>query len=80
MTEPSKPAAELLRAAQRTARRLIVDGVPWLVYELPPLTLDRRNTPSLVFESDTSIRRVRDFPPDWRTLNDEDLSALSWTT
>jgi hypothetical protein len=49
------------------------------VYELPPLTYDRRSTTSLVFESDNFIRRVRDFPADWRKLSDDELLALSWS-
>jgi hypothetical protein len=53
--------------------------MPWLVYELPALPFDRRSTPSLVFESDSSVRRVRNYPADWRTLGDDDLFALSWT-
>jgi hypothetical protein len=27
-----------------------------------------------------AVRRVRDFPTDWRELNDADLFALSWST
>ncbi|MDB4874875.1 MAG: hypothetical protein JWM41_1321 [Gemmatimonadetes bacterium] len=42
--------------------------------------LDRRSSPTLVFESDDVMRRVRDFPHDWRTLDDDRLLALSWTT
>ena len=60
------------------ARQLFMDGVPWLVYELPPMTFDRRNSPSLVFETDDTLRRVREFPADWRGLSDDDLFALSW--
>ncbi|MFL5612414.1 MAG: hypothetical protein ACJ796_01985 [Gemmatimonadaceae bacterium] len=72
--------ASLLREAQRTARQVIVDGAPWLVYELPAMPFDRRNSPSLVFESDSAVRRVRDYPADWRSLSDDDLFALSWAT
>jgi hypothetical protein len=72
--------ADLLREAQRTARRLAVDGTPWLVYELPATPFDRRNSPSLVFETENTVRRVRDYPADWRSLSDDDLFALSWTT
>jgi hypothetical protein len=68
----------VLRAAQETARHIVVDGVPWLVYELPALPFDRRNSTSLVFESDNSVRRVRDFPADWRSLTDDELAELSW--
>lgn len=69
---------DVLRAAQRAGRQVYVDGQPWLVYELPPLVFDRRTSPSLVFETDGAMRRVRNFPPHWRDLTDEDLFALSW--
>lgn len=70
----------MLRLEQRaSARRLIIDGVQWLVYELPSPGLDRRSSPSLVFESEDTMRRVRDFPPDWRSLADDELEKLSWS-
>jgi hypothetical protein len=68
-----------LREAQQTARRLVVDGLPWLVYELPPNVLDRRSGPSLVFECEASVRRLRSFSADWRALSDDEMFALSWT-
>ena len=70
---------DALREAQRTARLIIIDGVRWSVYELPPMVFDRRNSPSLVFESDETVRRVREYPPAWRALSDDDLFALSWS-
>jgi len=71
---------QLLHLAQRTAaRRLHVDGAPWLVYELPANPFDRRSSLTLVFETDDTMRRVRSFPANWRTLSDADLFALSWT-
>lgn len=73
-----QPLASLLREAQRTARQVMVDGALWLVYELPAMPFDRRSSPSLVFESDNAVRRVRDFPSDWRSLTNEELFALSW--
>jgi hypothetical protein len=61
------------------ARVIVVNDVRWLVYEhLAPL--DRRSWPSLVFESDDTIRRVRRAPADWREWSDEALFELSWTT
>jgi hypothetical protein len=69
----------ILREAQRTGRRIVIEGVPWLVYELPAQAFDRRNSPSLVFESERVVRRVRNFPADWRTIRDADLWMLSWT-
>ena len=67
-----------LRGAQRHEREIVIDHVRWLVYELAPPTLDRRSTPSLVFESEGTVRRIRNFPADWRALDDAALFALSW--
>lgn len=65
------------RSLSLSNRRLIgPDGQPWRVYELGEAGYDRRS--SLVFESDTTIRRVRNFPSDWRQLSDAELFALSW--
>ena len=71
-------STDLLHEAQRGARQLVVDAVSWLVYELPPTPFDRRTTPSLVFESEGVVRRVRDFPATWRMLSEAELFALSW--
>ena len=78
MAQDRSIATEWLRSARRTARQIIVDGLPWLVYELPAAPFDRRSTSSLVFESDNTMRRVRSFPASWRALSDDDLFALSW--
>ena len=69
---------ELLREAQRQGRSIVIEGLPWLVYELPPMVFDRRNSPSLVFETDGTVRRVRNYPQSWRDLSDDELYALSW--
>lgn len=71
------PPSINLIAAKKSAREMVIDGEIWLVYELPPLPFDRRNAPSLVFESKVAVRRVRTFPAEWRTLSDYDLFALS---
>src|SRR5690242_1033251 len=67
-----------LRELQRAARRLMSDGTLWLVYELPALPFDRRQSASLVFESDSTVRRVRTYPSNWRELADDQLLVLSW--
>jgi hypothetical protein len=72
-------AGEWLRVARLAAREIFIDGLPWLVYELPPAPFDRRSTPSLVFESENTVRRVRSYPEEWRRLPDDQLFALSWT-
>jgi hypothetical protein len=69
----------VVREAQRTARHLVIEGEVWMVYELPPLQFDRRHAPSLVFETDITVRRVRNFPANWRDLDDNALFALSWS-
>ena len=50
----------------------------WRVYELAPASYDRRGGNTLVFETDGVIRRVRNFPDNWRELSPEALLALSW--
>lgn len=55
------------------------DGICWTVSERDPDPYDRRSTPSLVFASDTIIRRVRQYPSDWHSLSDEALARLSWS-
>ena len=47
----------------------------WRVFELV-MSYDRRG-PSLVFETDGVVRRVRNYPADWRSLPDDELLALS---
>jgi hypothetical protein len=66
----------VLREARRTARQLVVEHVRCLVYELPSLTYDRLPAPSLVFENDTLVGRVRNFPVEWRALSDCELLAI----
>lgn len=78
MTSDRSMPLEWLRAARSAARQVFVEGTPWLVYELPPAPFDRRSAPSLVFEAEHTVRRVRMFPTDWRKLPDEELFALSW--
>jgi len=70
---------EWLRAARSGARQIVIEGVPWLVFELPPGPFDRRSTPSLLFESENTVRRVRSYPTDWRDLPEAALFELSWT-
>lgn len=69
----------VVQEAYRHARRILVDHVAWLVYELPPIPYDRRTTSSLIFENESVMRRVRNFPSGWRALTDDELFELSWT-
>jgi hypothetical protein len=52
-------------------------GREWAVREIGAPAYDRRTRPSLLFERDDVIRRVRLYPADWFTLSDEALYAVS---
>lgn len=54
------------------------DGARWHVSERPFSDYDRRSGLSLIFASDSAVRRVRQYPTDWSSLADEELIALSW--
>lgn len=54
------------------------DGTRWQVSERPFADYDRRRGLSLIFASETAVRRVREYPAAWFLLSDEELSALSW--
>lgn len=73
--DDSEKAIRSSRAGGRWIRSL---GEDWLVYELL-MPYDRRG-PTLVFESENIVRRVRSYPPNWRDLPDLELFALSWHT
>lgn len=78
MTDPGRDSFHTVRESARANGRLVVaDGVEWSVYELPPTAYDRRGTGSLVFESADAFRRVRTFPSDWHSLDDDALYAVS---
>ena len=55
-----------------------LDHEEWRIYELAPASYDRRAGNTLVFETDGVMRRVRNFPDDWRKLSPAALLALSW--
>jgi hypothetical protein len=58
---------------------ITVDHEEWRIYELAPGALDRRGSNTLVFESDGVMRRVRNYPSNWRELPASELVKLSWT-
>jgi hypothetical protein len=57
---------------------LDAEGTRWQVYEQAFGDYDRRSGMSLIFASESAVRRVRDFPAEWMQLTDEELLALSW--
>jgi len=64
-----------LRDSRASGRRIIASGgMQWWVYELD-LRADREGA-SLVFESESVVRRLRVFPVDWRKLSDATLADL----
>jgi hypothetical protein len=69
------PADEPADAAD-VRRRFVADGIAWSV-RLIVNRYDRRATPDLVFESDAVVRRVRNYPANWRALSDEALFLVS---
>jgi hypothetical protein len=76
---PASQDSEFRRAREQAlsnARRLAVGSRVWLVYEMGPLSYDRRGS-ALIFESESAVRRVRSFPANWRSLSDEELEELS---
>jgi hypothetical protein len=54
------------------------DGARWHVYELTFSGYDRPSGVSLIFASESVVRRVRNFPVHWRDLSDDELSSVSW--
>lgn len=79
VTESDRISFATRRAnAMADGRRLVIDGVEWVVYELSDMPYDRRSSISLVFECAERIRRVRDFPREWRELPDPAVAEIMW--
>lgn len=55
-------------------------GGIWSVNELSDRLDPTRTRWSLVFSGDAAIRRVREYPGNWRELSDSALIALSFQT
>lgn len=76
-TESGSPAH--VRGAAAPVRVFVdAEGIRWQVSERPFADYDRRRGLSLIFASDSAVRRVREYPADWFQLSDEELGALSW--
>jgi hypothetical protein len=79
----SHPAAAVSSFARNAIGpiRSVVDatGTFWQVCEVE-YALDRRTGRSLVFESDGSVRRVRQYPEEWHELPDDELARLVEST
>jgi len=70
-----RPASGMRRFASRTI--FGPDGTRWLVQEVED-PYSRRSNRSLVFSSDTVMRRVRSYPAHWLELSETELYALSF--
>lgn len=66
------------RESRDQAQRVLTDeeGHLWRVREVSFAD----TTPSLIFESETGFRRVRQYPGNWHSLADIELYELSWRT
>jgi hypothetical protein len=66
---------------RKSDRRSIVgaDGCEWLVRELETKGVATTSR-SLVFERPEVVRRVRDYPPNWASLTDDQLYRVSHRT
>lgn len=53
------------------------DGQRWVVREAAWVGPAGQGRTCLIFENDAVIRRVREYPAEWRTCSDEALYALS---
>lgn len=61
----------------RRVRQLIADDLRWEVREVLAPPFDRRGGTHLMFDGEIVMRRIRFFPPDWYSLSDEELYALT---
>jgi hypothetical protein len=66
-------------AAVRFTQRVGEEWLDWAVLEVDAAAVPGALGPRcLLFTRPHCIRRVWDYPPDWRTLDDAGLAALSW--
>ena len=80
---PRNDAASILRAMTPVSVEFtqFVDDtyLAWSVVEVDATSVPgRRGSHGLIFSRRDCIRRVWDYPPDWRTLDAAGLSELSW--
>jgi hypothetical protein len=57
-------------------RRISADGLRWVVQEVAAPAFDRRGGTHLLFDGETIMRRVREFPANWDQLSDAELYEL----
>ena len=79
MSGPNLGASSTDSSTPRARTLLDSEGSQWRVFEQAFSDYDRRSGMSLIFASDSAVRRVRLYPADWYELPDEELLALSWS-
>lgn len=79
MTDAPSASLPPLTAAARIERSYTdAEGSRWRVYEQPFAEFDRRSGMSLIFASDSAVRRVRNYPAEWTEMPVDELVRLSW--
>lgn len=79
MSEPPIPVQSSQESSTPQSRSFVDhDGVHWTVYEQAFGEYDRRSSSSLIFNSDSAVRRVRNYPANWLDLSERELMELSW--
>jgi len=76
MSNDSVPPAQKQQLSR--VRHFVADGCRWIVQEVDAPPFDRRGGRHLVFDGESIMRRLRQFPADWFDLSDGDLYALSF--
>lgn len=61
-------------------RRILAENADWCVYELLSGEPSSDDGPCLVFESTKVVRRVRNYPLNWRELPEGELLRLKELT
>ena len=77
MADKPKDQKELGKSpAPERVRRISADGLRWYVHEVPAPAFDRRGGMHLLFDGESIMRRVREFPANWFDLSDDELYDL----
>lgn len=78
MSSDSKPDLTNGGATTPTrVRQLEADGHRWTVHETAAPAFDRRTGTHLLFDCESVVRRVRNFPANWAELSNDALYALT---
>ena len=75
--KPNDPQQLRQSPAPGKVRRISAEGLRWIVQEVPAPSFDRRGGTHLLFDGESVMRRVRDFPANWAQLSDDELYELS---